>query len=231
MIINNQYKFIFIHVAKAAGTSVSTALGKYLGPVDIDLGGAVVMDKHVSAAHAATLNKLWQETWKIEKHSSVKTLQNRLPASVWNTYFKFAFVRNPYARTYSGFKFMKRHKSFQGALNDMEFSDFLRSEFLTDKRAVAVQPQSQFLNPLDQIDFIGRQETLETDLLRICSIIEKKDKVTIELPYLNQSAPSDEWLNISDADKSIICDTFADDFANFGYDLEDGSIKPITRES
>ena len=41
MIINNRYRFIYLHVPKTAGTTVSTILNQLSGPTDIDIGGVL----------------------------------------------------------------------------------------------------------------------------------------------------------------------------------------------
>ena len=39
-IINQSKKFIFVHVPKAAGTSVTSAFSKYTSYQDLEIGGA-----------------------------------------------------------------------------------------------------------------------------------------------------------------------------------------------
>ncbi len=205
MIINNQYQFIYIHVAKTAGTAVSTALQKYAGPADIDLGGAVI-EKKGSKRHeiASTLNRIWPREWGIEKHSPVARIRQKVGPRIWTSYFKFAFVRNPFARTYSGFKFSQRHNAMNGALEGMDFADFLRSEYFQELKILAVQSQAAFLHPIGQVDFIGRQENLTEDLKMAASIIERRRVESVDIPDLNRSAKPDEWRSMSEADKDII---------------------------
>ncbi|MEO0861154.1 MAG: sulfotransferase family 2 domain-containing protein [Pseudomonadota bacterium] len=226
MIINNQYQFIYIHVAKTAGTAVSTALQRYAGPADIDLGGAVVEMKGDQGRYqiAKNLNTLWPKQWGIEKHSPVARIRQKVGPRIWPNYFKFAFVRNPFARTYSGFKFAKKHKSAGGALEEMSFSEFLRSEWFQDLKLLPIQSQAAFLHPISQVDFIGRQENLSDDLKLAASIIERRRVTEIDIPDLNRSASPDEWRDMSDVDRDIIRDILARDFEELGYSPEDGSV-------
>lgn len=225
MIINNQYQFIYVHVAKTAGTAVSTALQKYAGPADIDLGGAVVEKKGGNQHEIAReLNKLWPKQWGIEKHSPVARIRQKVGPRIWMNYFKFAFVRNPFARTYSGFKFAKRHKSLGGALDSMSFSDFLRSEHFEKLRILPVQSQAAFLHPIGQVDFIGRQENLADDLALAASIIERRRVTEVKTPDLNRTSEPDEWRTMSEEDMDIIRRVLARDFEELGYSPEDGSI-------
>jgi hypothetical protein len=225
MIINNQYQFIYIHVPKTAGTAVSTALMKYAGPADIDLGGAVI-EKAGEKKHeiAVTLNQLWNKHWGIEKHSNVMRLRARLGPALWNRYFKFAFVRNPFSKTYSGFKFAQRHRTLKGALDQMSFSDFLRSDIFQKLQILPIQAQAAFLNPVAQVDFIGRFEHLAADLALVASIIERRRVASVAVETLNRSAEPEEWRAMSEADKDIIRDVLSADFDELGYSKEDGSI-------
>ena len=44
MIISHKHKFIFIHINKCGGSSVTRALMPYLGPNDLVLGGVKEAD-------------------------------------------------------------------------------------------------------------------------------------------------------------------------------------------
>ena len=228
MIINNQYQFIYIHVPKTAGTAVSIALQRYAGPADIDLGGAVVQvagDKDRYQI-AKSLNQMWPRQWGIEKHSPVARIRQKLGPRIWPNYFKFAFVRSPFARTYSGFKFAQKHKSADGALDGMSFADFLRSDWFQELKLLPIQSQAAFLNPIDQVDFVGRQETLIEDLKLAASIIERRRVTDIDIPDMNRSAEPDEWRTMSEDDRDIIRTVLARDFEELGYDPETGRPLP-----
>ncbi len=205
MIINNQYRFIYIHVPKTAGTACSTFLSRYAGPADIDLGGAIPdEDWGETQSFPTRVNTIWREQWGLEKHSRVMRIRKRLGPQIWTSYFKFAFVRNPFARTYSGFRFAQRGQKLGSVLQGMSFSDFLQTEMFQDLRVLPIQSQAAFLHPIGQVDFIGRQENLTEDLKMAASIIEQRQVESVDIPDLNRSAKPDEWRSMSEADKDII---------------------------
>jgi hypothetical protein len=76
MFISHQYRFIFIHIGKTGGTSIETALCQHLG-VDF----------------AETEKSPSGEWWK---HIWARHMRERVGEQIWNDYFTFAFVRNPY---------------------------------------------------------------------------------------------------------------------------------------
>lgn len=225
MIINNQYQFIYIHVPKTAGTAVSTYLQKYAGPADIDLGGAVI-EKAGSTRHeiAVTLNKLWDKHWGIEKHSRAADIHAKLGPQIWARSFKFAFVRSPFSRTYSGFRFVQNHHLLNGALDTMTFAEFLRSDIFGKLQILPVQSQAAFLAPLDQIDFIGRFENLADDLTMASAIIERRRVAPVVIEKQNKSAEPEEWRSMSQDDMEIIRTVLSADFEALGYSRQDGSV-------
>jgi sulfotransferase famil protein len=87
MIISHKHKFIFIHNYKTAGTSITQALLPYLDKNDIILGCTPEFEK-------LSQNNL--ENGLIHKHSSALEIKENLNSNIWKSYFKFAFVRNPY---------------------------------------------------------------------------------------------------------------------------------------
>src|SRR5215467_1875983 len=76
MIISHEYNFIFIHVGKTGGTSNERVLCDYLG---IDFG----------QTKKGPRGNWWKHIW-------AKGMKKRLGEKVWDDYFTFSFVRNPY---------------------------------------------------------------------------------------------------------------------------------------
>lgn len=217
MIINNRYKFVYLHVPKTAGTTISTVLHEMSGPTDIDLGG-VLNNK------AKSLNVLWQEEWGLSKHSPLRQVREVMSPDVWQEYFSFAFVRNPFARAYSAFRFAKKMGVVAEKLKGMTFHDYLRSE-LFEKRVIGgSRSQVDFLHPISELSMLGRYENLEEDLNLALQIITRKRLPAISLQRLNQSSDSEEWRGMSEDDKDIIRNAYARDFDELGYDLEDGRL-------
>lgn len=226
MIINNQYRFVFLHVPKTAGTTVSTALARFTGPADLDLAGTA--DPKIDydpPIFCQKINEIWQDAFTMGKHSRLMRVRKRLGPRIWESYFKFAFVRNPYARTFSGFRFARQQAQVPDIAR-MGFSDFLRSEYfqVPARRVLPVRSQADFLHPLGQLDLLGRVERLAPDLALVMSIIARRRMPAPKLPVLNRSAGPDAWQAMSEADREIIRTALPQDFARLGYSPEDGSI-------
>lgn len=137
-IINNRYKFIFVHVPKNAGTSVSNFLSQYSTPIDIEIGGT---------SFGELLQPKYREKFGIGKHTPAHKLLDRLPF-IWNDYFKFAISRNPYARFYSAYSFLKNWTGHRNEELKKEFSKINNvNEFIKSNLILSHQIPDNIFNP------------------------------------------------------------------------------------
>lgn len=162
----------------------------------------------------------------------------------FQTYFKFAFVRNPWARMVS----LYRHLSYGVA-----FRDFLMGEFRTrvwKEMYWFVRPQVEFIMSEDGdwlVDFVGRFENLQRDFDAIC---RQLGLPSTPLPHVNKAqdhavkvrpslhprrllrylrkrryrrpAPQfPHWRDYYDeSTRSLVATLYAEDIHRFGYAFE-----------
>jgi hypothetical protein len=132
MIISHRHKFIFLHNRKAAGSSITVALARYLGPEDIMLGCVedcraigispprrmVIEALRYPNPKAALAHLPKGAFWKFVSASNkarYKKLIGPTPAHAravdvqrvfrreWRDYSKFCVVRNPWTKTASDY--------------------------------------------------------------------------------------------------------------------------------
>jgi hypothetical protein len=118
MILSHKYKFIFIKTAKTAGTSVEVFLSKYCGPGDVLTPVTPPIEGHQPRNYEGFINPIPEilqrpgkffsalqhsifSREKFYRHMPASEVQKRVPAEVWNSYFKFCVERNPWDKVLS----------------------------------------------------------------------------------------------------------------------------------
>lgn len=158
---------------KAAGTSIERAFMEDLG-LDMDNRHALLLGastnisvgprrvSHLTAAEYVDLHFVSQE--------------------IFDTYFKFAFVRNPIDRLYSTYKY----KRF---IDYLSFDDFIKlklENFInSETESFFFKPQYEYLYGNKQllVDFVGKLENLDKDF----EYILKKLNTNLRLKHYNKS--------------------------------------------
>lgn len=94
MIISPSKEFIFVHLEKCGGTSIESALESHLAWHDMIIGSTVFGE----GIQNLYFNKFGIDTVKnnmLWKHSSAQDIYQYLGSSEWNSFKKFAVVRDP----------------------------------------------------------------------------------------------------------------------------------------
>ena len=130
-------------------------------------------------------------------HRNVDFYKSHYGEKVFNSLYKFCFVRNPYERLFSAYTFLK-----EGGINnqDLEFSNSYLQEFASfdefvlkglEKEEIMnwvhFKPQYTFVcdeNDNIVMDFVGKMENLNADFNAVC----KHLNIESELQKLNMSA-------------------------------------------
>jgi hypothetical protein len=159
-------------------------------------------------------------------HRNVNFYKLHYGEKVFNSLYKFCFVRNPYRRLYSAYTFLK-----QGGINnqDLDFSkSFLKeyksfNEFVLnglEKKEIMnwvhFKPQYTFVcdeNDNIVMDFVGKIETLNEDFNTICN------HLNIEAELQNLNIGTVKKNNFSEEIKTIIKLKYQKDFNLFYPDL------------
>ena len=173
MIINHTHRFVFIHIPKAAGTTVTRTLSQLTRYCDQEIGGTQLGE---------AAQNYFMKRFGIRKHSRAETVMNVMGRERYMSYFRFAFVRNPYTRLASSYHFLKSWAGLPQDYRDQldqfpDFESFLRSDLWTSVipgrgpdgifRPQAYWLYSQENEPKLLMDFVGKTESLTDDLAEI----------------------------------------------------------------
>lgn len=231
MLISNSRRFVFVHIHKAAGTSITVALDQTLAWNDLVLGGTPFgQQAWTFYAHRFGLNK----------HSTAAQIRDVIGSDLWNAYFTFTFVRHPYSRAVSLYTFAeraagsrprqyvrrllpkRRPRSWswpvtQAFLQTRSFSEFIRHEDLW--RDHGARPQGEWITDDEGriiVDFIGKVETLEEDFATVAG------KIGLPVPEVgvHNRSSSEGWsAYLSDErDYQYLYERYRKDFEVLGYD-------------
>ena len=216
MLICHRHKFLFVHIAKTAGTSVRTTLNRLRWRDPYFLPQFICSRISSLTGHRIAC--------KIPRHAKVIAAYEMLPREVFDGLFKFAFVRNPWDLQVSSYHHLKRERPH--LVGDRDFESFLRYK-LNPARPyqfhldTSIALQSDYLVDLHGkvlVDFIGRFETLGDDFITICQRIGVQPPV---LEHKRQAKDRSGYQKYYTAETAeLVAQYFAADIAMFGYTFE-----------
>jgi hypothetical protein len=211
MLISESRRFVFVHVQKTAGTSITEVLAPFaLRPT------------------ATRLNRLASDLglvrdWRrhhFRIHAPLRQAERILPQEVFESFYKFAFVRNPWDRLVSWYAYIlqdRSHRRHRAVRRLPDFESFVNAELARTRSA-----QWWMLTGHDGrlgVDFVGRFENLERDMTEICQRVG----IPYEpLPHVNRTvtrAPYQTYFTPGLARR--VGERWAREIEAFGYTFED----------
>lgn len=141
-------------------------------------------------------------------HKSASKIKKQLGENIWNEYFKFTFVRNPFEKIVSQYHY-NRHK---WGLKDSTFKEYVKT--WSDGQKISTFPQLNLFYIDEKLDFIGRFENFQEDFNIVC------DKIGIpqqQLPHKNKSKHKHYTEYYDEETKQIVAEKYAKDIEYFGY--------------
>lgn len=172
--ISHHHRCIFIHIPKNAGQSIESFFLNSLGLSWENRAPLLLRYNNNPELGPPRLAHLLAADYVRYKY---------LPQSMYDEYFKFAIVRNPWDRTVSMYRYL-------GDPQKETFSEFVRNRFMLEQwqeRFWFVRPQSDFICSDSgelMIDYLGRFETLKEDFE---TILSKLGLPSQPLPHVNKS--------------------------------------------
>jgi hypothetical protein len=207
MLISSKYRFIFIHVYKNAGSSITSALKpfaqnkwqKFVNPLGKILGISHFDPKPYPS------------------HIHATDLMSKMGRKSFDSYFKFGIVRNPWDWQVSLYTYVlgkpshPLHEKVKRFRNFDEYLDWRYTKPVTYQKSFLFSEKNEQL-----VDFIGRFEKLDSDFSIICSKIGINAKLGRR--NISRIKPYREYYNKQTIE--LVRKAFKPDIELFNYDFE-----------
>lgn len=205
MIISFRHQFIFIAIAKTATHAFRNALRPHLAANDWEQ--CVLFEKKYFPVEA--LAEIGHG------HLSLQQVKPFILPPMFENYFKFCTVRNPYDRFVSFCRFINRD-------NRLMQTDLLGTmkKIISDRknhRRILFRPQFEFVTDKDEnllVDYVCRFENLQSDFDKVCEKLnfpKTNLKKTNSTDSINYQSFYDEELT------AMVREFYLKDFEIFGY--------------
>ncbi|WP_152053199.1 sulfotransferase family protein [Tautonia marina] len=242
MSYSHNLKFVFIHIPKCAGTSIEKALQ---GQCKIENIGK--FDQDFIEKNKLGLSSRFHLSGK---HLAASDLRKLMGEEIFDSYFSFAFVRNPFSRLVSYYHFLKRHDSLEHekaqvrlALHANTFTDFVKaalndadpaSDLLFNQQPYICNEEGKII-----VDKIYKFENLQHDFADACRRIGVRPGLAshirdlfhvprITLPRLNRGdGKTAQYQNYYDSGiRRAVEDRCQQDLVTFNYSFDDYARTP-----
>jgi hypothetical protein len=210
-LISHKYRYIFIHIPKTAGSSIQTALvSRERWPLLIRLIWRFFITFKIDKQ---TVLLSWINIHHIRgffvaafaAHATAREVKDALPGAIFDGYFKFAVVRNPWDHCVSVYEYFNQVHG-----RCYEFKEFLERGFTPQKARIS-DANGNLL-----VDYVARMENLESDMQHVfekCGIpLAARDIIKS-----NQSSrqPLEDYYDAEAVE--MVRRLYKDDIEYFGY--------------
>jgi len=180
MIISHKHKFIFFACGKTGTHSIEAILDKYDEGQDLN---------EMINTEQQKLRDQYSRPFNL-KHVRPAFVKQYLDKEIWDNYFKFVFVRNPWDWVLSNYCFNHKHlvkflKSFDPIHINVVWHllKIHNQTFYTESYFQHTFVEDEHGNPM--VDFVGKLENFQADFNFICS------RIGIEPKTLEKKNPTD----------------------------------------
>jgi len=203
--ISHDDKCIFVHVPKSGGSSIESLIWPgERREVDLWMG---FVSKYRNKYQTGGL-----------QHLLATQIRDHVGEDVFNQYFKFSFVRNPWDKAVSQFSYMSDRSDLMQYIGMKEGCSFKKYlELMQKKTHVQWEKQYKFIydeNLESLVNYLGRFENIESDTKEIFSRLGLEFNC---VPHTNKSFRKKFSLYWDDESIEMVGDIYKEDIDIFDY--------------
>ena len=205
---------VFIRVPKTASTSILYSL--------LECSEGCTGYEFNKVFDALKPQFLYEDYGDDPNHVSYEVLNNNTcegDRKLINSFFKFAFVRNPFDRAVSIYKYIQKQESAKCRDNfilSKTFKQFAATNLISESGKNSIWFSDQYSQVKD-CDFIGRFETLQADFDIVC---QKLGITRNPLPVKNTTKHEHYSEYYDEETIEIVARKYHADIIRFGYKFE-----------
>ncbi|MFT6906957.1 MAG: hypothetical protein ACJAS1_003630 [Oleiphilaceae bacterium] len=220
MLVSHRKKFIFIKTAKTAGTSVEVFFEKYCFPE----GEWVLSHRREEYVNSDTgivgFRGNGKGDEKFYNHMPARKLYDELGDDIWEQYFKFSTIRNPFDKMVSAYfhfeKYQNRDKYLSDNLTDVKrFQDWVKGG------GKILDKDIYMINGKVAVDHFIRYEHLKDDIEEVCKKLnldyDLDDLPNLKAEHRDRSLPYRSFYD-SETEK-LVRELYDFEIEYFGYEL------------
>jgi len=177
--INRELKAIYIHLPKVGGLYIENILISFYNFKQIRFGRLDhdEFNENKNITKFSEINAKEESILQLRNKGLTRyfdSAESPITKEEWNTYYKFTFVRNPYDRMVSAFKYLNKIKKIN--IHKSNFKDFLFENADLSDYGYFHTFISQYDHLIDNnnninINYIGKFENLNEDFIKVlCNI-------------------------------------------------------------
>jgi hypothetical protein len=168
------------------------------------------------------LDELFSKGFYRKRHIPAAMVREVVPREVWDGYFKFAFVRNPWDWFVSLHNYSRQKRGLEVTARPLEASEVMETYQHTkqfrgmpwsDSACQHAQVCDETGCPL--VDFVGRFENLREDF----DLIQSHAGISVGLPHLNSGLSVGYRSYYTKETKELIGRLYFRDIEIFGYEF------------
>ena len=170
MLVSYVNKFIFTKTVKTAGTSVEVFFEKYCFPIG-EWKFSHAREEYINEK-SGIIGYRGSDRPKVTfyNHMPAAEIQNNLSAEVWDEYFKFTVIRNPFDKMVSAFFHFEKFGNRGKYLNDND-NDISRFRKWVQEGAAILDRSAYLIDGKVALDYFIRYEHLKEDTEFVCKKI------------------------------------------------------------